>query len=106
MGAAGMRRTCTKAPAALPAVVRAPTIAPLPWPGPRMRKPLAITAIVAFLGVPGMREAAAAEPQAGEGLALLGKCFVETAGRRNALRTGDAVHVGDRLDVTAGAKLK
>jgi hypothetical protein len=71
-----------------------------------MRKPFAIAAIVAVLAGPGMREAAAAEPQVGEVLALFGQCFVETAGRRNALRLGDAVHVGDTLDVAAGAKLK
>jgi hypothetical protein len=39
-------------------------------------------------------------------LALFGQCFVETAGRRNALRPGDAVHVGDILDVAPAAKLK
>jgi len=71
-----------------------------------MRKHFAIAAIVAVLAGPGMREAATAEPQAGEVLALSGQCFVETAGRRNALKPGDAVHVGDTLDVAAGAKLK
>jgi hypothetical protein len=71
-----------------------------------MRKHFAIAAIVAVLAVPGMREAAAAEPQACEVLALFGRSFVETAGRRNALKPGDPVHVGDTLDVAAGAKLK
>jgi hypothetical protein len=71
-----------------------------------MRKHFAIAAIVAVLAVPGNRDAAAAELQAGEVLASFGQCFVETAGRRNALRLGDAVHVGDTLDVSAGAKLK
>ena len=37
---------------------------------------------------------------------MFGQCFVETAGRRNALKLGDAVHIGDSLDVAAGAKLK
>src|ERR1700730_10125020 len=74
--------------------------------GPAMRKHFAIAAIGAVLAGPGMREAATAEPQAGEVLALSGQCFVETAGRRNALKLGDAVHVGDSLDVAAGAKLK
>src|ERR1700738_4481265 len=74
--------------------------------GPAMRKHFAIAAIVAVLAGPGMRGAATAEPQAGEVLALFGQCFVETAGRRNALKPGDAVHVGDSLDVAAGAKLK
>ena len=71
-----------------------------------MRKHFAIAAIVAVLAGPGMREAATAEPQAGEVLALFGQCFVETAGRRNTLKPGDAVHVGDTLDVAVGAKLK
>jgi hypothetical protein len=71
-----------------------------------MRKHFAIAVIVAVLAVPGMRELAAVEPQAGEVLAMFGQCFVETAGQRNALRPGEAVHVGDTLDVTVGAKLK
>jgi hypothetical protein len=71
-----------------------------------MRKHLAVAAIVAVLAVPGIREPAVAEPQAGEVLALFGQCFVETAGRRNVLRPGDAVHVGDTLDVAVGGKLK
>ena len=71
-----------------------------------MRKHFAIAVIVAVLAGPGVREVATAEPQAGEVLALFGQCFVETAGRRNALKLGDAVHIGDSLDVAAGAKLK
>jgi hypothetical protein len=71
-----------------------------------MRKHFAVAAIVAVLAMTGMRQAGAAEPQAGEVLALFGQCFVETAGRRNALRPGDAVHVGDTLDVAPSAKLK
>ena len=71
-----------------------------------MRKHLAIAAIVAVLAVPDMRAAVAAGPQAGEVLALFGQCFVETAGRRDPLKLGDAVHVGDTVDVAAGAKLK
>jgi hypothetical protein len=69
-----------------------------------MRKHFAVAAIVAVLAMTGMRQAGAAEPQAGEVLALFGQCFVETAGRRNALRPGDAVH-RDTLD-GAGGKLK
>ncbi len=71
-----------------------------------MRNHFAIAAILALLVVPGMRDASAAAPQAGEVLVLFGQCFVETAGRRDPLKPGDAVHVGDTLDVTAGAKLK
>jgi hypothetical protein len=71
-----------------------------------MPKHFAIAAVVLVLAVPGMWEAAAAEPQAGAVLALFGQCFVETGGRRNPLKLGDAVHVGDTLEVMAGAKLK
>jgi hypothetical protein len=71
-----------------------------------MRKHFAIAAIVAVLGVPGLRAATAVQPQAGEVLALVGQCLVETGGRTNALRPGDTVHVGDTLDVAVGAKLK
>jgi hypothetical protein len=71
-----------------------------------MQKPFAIAAVVAVLAVLGMRELAAAEPRAGEVLALFGQCFVEAAGQRNSLRLGDAVHVGDTLEVATGAKLK
>jgi len=71
-----------------------------------MRKHFAIAAIVAVLAVPRIRAAAAVEPQAGEVLALVGHCFVEAAGRKDALKPGDAVHVGDTLDVAAGGKLK
>ncbi len=71
-----------------------------------MRNRLAIAAIVAVLVVPSMRGTASAAPQAGEVLALLGRCFVETGGRRTPLKLGDPVHVGDTVEVTAGAKLK
>jgi hypothetical protein len=71
-----------------------------------MRKSFAIAAIVAVLAVLRVQEAVAAGPQAGEVLALFGQCFVETGAVRNLLKLGDAVHIGDTLDVTAGAKLK
>jgi len=71
-----------------------------------MRNPFAIAAIVAVLAVLRVQEAAAVGPQAGEVLALFGQCFVETAGRRDPLKLGDPVHVGDTLDVITGAKLK
>ncbi len=48
----------------------------------------------------------AAAPQAGAVLALFGQCFVESSGRRTPLQLGDAVRVGDAVDVAAGAKLK
>ncbi len=71
-----------------------------------MRNPYAIAAIVAVLAVTGVRGMASAAPQAGEVLLLFGQCFVETGGTRKLLKPGDAVYVGDTLDVDAGAKLK
>lgn len=63
-------------------------------------------AIVAILAVPAMLRVAKAAPQAGEVLALFGQCSVEAGGRRNPLNLGDAVHVGDTINLGAGAKLK
>src|SRR6516162_8740449 len=74
--------------------------------GLAMRKRFAIVTIVVVLAELGLRVTVAAEPEAGEVLALVGQCNVETAGRTNPLKPGDAVHVGDILDVAAGAKLK
>ena len=71
-----------------------------------MRNRLAIAVIVAVIVVPGMRGAVLAAPQVGEVLALFGQCFVETGGRRNPLRLGDPLHIGDTVEVGAGAKLK
>jgi hypothetical protein len=71
-----------------------------------MRNHFAIAAIVAVFAVPCIRGTASAAPQAGEVLALSGQCVVETIGRRNLLKLGDAVHVGDTVYVEAGAKLK
>lgn len=44
--------------------------------------------------------------QAGEVLALAGQCFLEAGGQRAALKLGDAVHVGDKVEVAEGARLK
>lgn len=71
-----------------------------------MRNRYAIVAISAVLALAGTREVSSAGAQAGEVLALFGQCFVETGGRRQLLKPGDAVHIGDTLDVAAGAKLK
>ena len=71
-----------------------------------MRNHLAIAAILAVLVVPSVRGTASAAPPAGEVLALFGQCFVETGGRRTLLKLGDPVHIGDTVDVAAGAKLK
>jgi hypothetical protein len=62
--------------------------------------------VVAALLVLCLPRGAAAAAQAGEVLAMGGQCFVEAAGQRTALKLGDAVHVGDTVDVPAGAKLK
>jgi hypothetical protein len=64
----------------------------------------AILAFVAVLSVFPLQAAAAG--QVGEVLALVGPCFVETGGRKTSLRPGDAVHVGDTVEVEATAKLK
>jgi hypothetical protein len=69
-----------------------------------MRTCLAIAAIVAMLAGPGI--AGAAPAPAGQVLALVGQCFVETGGRRTELRLGDPVQIGDTIVVAAGAKLK
>ena len=71
-----------------------------------MRNPYAIAAISAVLALAGPREAASAEPQAGEVLALSGQCSGEIGGGKKPLKRGDAVHVGETLEVAAGAKLK
>ncbi len=44
--------------------------------------------------------------QAGEVLAAKGECVAETGGQRHPLKIGDAVQVGDVVDVPAGARLK
>lgn len=49
---------------------------------------------------------AAAAPQAGEVLVLSGACTVESGGQRNPLKPGDAVRVGDTIEVPQGGKLK
>jgi len=51
------------------------------------------------------RVAAAADP-AGEVVALAGECTVESGGPKRPLKRGDAVQVGDTIEVPAGAKLK
>jgi hypothetical protein len=71
-----------------------------------MQNRFAIAAIIAVLAIPGVREAASQGAPAGQVLALFGRCFVETGGRRTLLTLGEAVHVGDTVEVEAGAKLK
>lgn len=71
-----------------------------------MRSRFVIATIVAVLVGPGARGTVAAAPEAGEVLVLFGQCFVETGGHRGPLKVGDAVHVGDAVEVQAEAKLK
>jgi hypothetical protein len=71
-----------------------------------MRNHLAVAAIVILLVVATGTGTGAAELKAGEVLALVGQCFVETGGRRSPLRRGEPVHIGDTVEVAASAKLK
>src|SRR5258708_7004516 len=48
----------------------------------------------------------AAAPQAGEVLAFVGQCFLQSGGQRTLLKLGDAVGVGDTIEVAEGARLK
>src|SRR5262249_51810904 len=43
---------------------------------------------------------------AGTVVAISGQCFVDSQGRRNALKVGDAVNVSDTVDVPAGGKVR
>jgi hypothetical protein len=71
-----------------------------------MRNPLAIAALVAVLVVSAWGGPAGAATQAGEVLALVGPCFVESGDRKAPLKLGDPVNIGDSVAVGAGAKLK
>ena len=71
-----------------------------------VQNPYVIAAITAVLALAGILQAASAAPQAGEVLALFGQCSGETEGARRLLKPGDAVHVGETLEVAVGAKLK
>lgn len=63
-----------------------------------------IAMMAALLLVPAALPASA-QP-AGEVLAAKGECFVDSGGKRSPLKVGDAVQVGDTVDVPDGAKLK
>ena len=71
-----------------------------------MLSPYAIAAISVALALTGPQDAASAEPQAGEVLALSGQCSGEIGGSKKLLKPGDAVQVGETVEVAAGAKLK
>jgi hypothetical protein len=69
-------------------------------------KVIAASVAAVWLGLYAAAAAAAPGPQAGEVLVMSGQCIVESEGQRNPLKPGDAVHVGDTVDVPQGAKLK
>jgi hypothetical protein len=71
-----------------------------------VQNPYVIAAMTAVLALAGMRQAASAAAQAGEVLALFGQCSGDSEGGRRLLKPGDAVHIGETLEVAAGAKLK
>ena len=50
--------------------------------------------------------AARSATPAGSVVAISGQCFIESDGKRAALKFGDAVNIADTVDVPAGAKLK
>jgi hypothetical protein len=79
---------------------------PLAAVGIAMLTPYAIAAISIALALTGPRDVASAEPQAGEVLALSGQCSGEIGGSRKLLQPGDAIQVGETVEVAAGAKLK
>jgi hypothetical protein len=61
---------------------------------------LAIVLVLFWFG------AARSATPAGSVVAISGQCFIESDGKRAALKFGDAVHIADTVDVPAGAKLK
>ena len=67
-----------------------------------MRFGLAMALAASWLAV----GTASAAQDAGTVLTLKGDCFVETDGQRSALMPGATVHVGDKIEVPNGAKLK
>jgi hypothetical protein len=62
--------------------------------------------VVAVLLTLGWSAAVRGADNAGEVLTFNGDCFVVNGDRRTPLKMGDAVHVGDVIDVPEGAKLK
>jgi hypothetical protein len=66
----------------------------------------AVTSIAAaVLGFFPMRTSATTQP-AGTVVAINGQCFAEADGQRRVLRVGDAIYVGETVDVPADSKLK
>src|SRR5258707_14958169 len=54
----------------------------------------------------GMLAVPALAAPAGEVLAAKGECAVESGGKKQALKLGDAIQVGDVVDVPDGGRLK
>jgi hypothetical protein len=71
-----------------------------------MLKNLASALVFAALLSLGWSAAARAADNAGEVLTFNGDCFVVNGDQRTPLKMGDALHVGDVIDVPEGAKLK
>src|SRR5262245_27441439 len=65
-----------------------------------------MTALAAIAGVWAVLAIPALAAPAGEVLAAKGDCAVESAGKKHPLKLGDAVQVGDVVDVPDGARLK
>jgi hypothetical protein len=67
---------------------------------------LAALVVAAIFTAASAGPASAAGAHAGDVVAMGGQCFVAAAGARTPLKVGDPVHVGDSVEVPAGAKLK
>jgi hypothetical protein len=63
-------------------------------------------AFAVALGLINIAGTAIAADDAGTVLALAGKSFVTSGTQRSALKLGDAVHVGDVVEVSDGAKVR
>lgn len=65
-----------------------------------------MTTLAGIVGVWAVLAMPALAAPAGEVLAAKGDCAVESAGKKQPLKLGDAVQVGDVVDVPDGARLK
>lgn len=67
---------------------------------------VAALVVAALFTMASIWPAGAAGAHAGDVVAMGGQCFVAASGARTPLKIGDPVHVGDNVEVPAGAKLK
>src|SRR5579864_3084666 len=81
---------------------RRPWMVPCRSPTAQLLVVLAVAVIVSWIGLRG----AAAATDAGEVLIFKGDCFKLVGDRRDVLKKGDIVQVGDVLEIPFGAKLK